>query len=1212
MDLMHLPRFLLILCLAAGATATVAAPVSVDRLILGGSGETVRRENGALVYDSARVAKLDTYRFGSARFTQGADGDFSLRADLTVERMDHWNSFSLAAESLGDSRWRVVVTRENREQRKSLLTVRQFVNGVKTDEASVPFAVRAYSLVLARRGKMVTCMWTGVDGKSTEVASFAAPYAGETGFSLNFGTAKATEALVRLTKIDLTAEREPPSAHLPYYEEAWTTCTAVQLTDAQGVGAADEIVRIAPGGRVVYAVRAPVSAKDWTLDWKSEGRVKIRAIQLGNAETLKLSDNVVWDDVGDAVPDGFAARTRGISQWILRFNTDIRWPLSHPYTSGLFFFEVSPAGTEAICFSGLSLRCRRLSAPLPLASADAVREWPVSGKVGAVDIVHAAGRQPKGASDDLAGWLYVYADGTTACAYATLRWNCGTFAQDDIEGSITPDMTWFGSPGFDWGEALYESANEFGTHWNAWYRWRFVNPHPEKTVVKLQQFALPNDTRAYRVKSVTPVSAANCVLSLVEPAKAVLESGEATAVNIYEYRADGAGAAKETRTLRAEKSAGVGADLGRATLNRKGCFAAAATSVTVRAESNIAAGQVTLMAGSARSSRLSLMPPVRGDEKPLHYTMICGGYDSFGEYDRMVRCGYDEAKIHMPWKIGPDGAWCEDGWGERVAKIGRAGMTVALRNTVPQKEFGEKLKPLYIYQNGTNTELKSNWMHDTSDPFYREKLVDYYAFVGRFAARHENVVGINANYGQRLPVANPGNDTARRAPSLVWTENRLESFRAWLRKRGRDASMVTGPQAILGNAALLADYARWNEEVANGLIDDIAAAIRRGSMRPHLTFNVNFHPIENKLSGQTFAEYLRVGMKYGPGSLFHETSERYSLSFVKWLAAARTCGLVYGDECCQNPPSYEQAAMAYMWMGMMQCFESNYCQWWGGRPATENVAQFKAYHRMLQDAEYLADPVCLALSFETGFREIGETAKVPLHTCTQSHYGLASCLRELNINPDRYMLDEFPQLDANVKTRLLVDDITRAMPTAFADRIERFVRAGGSYLASIETDLLNGHAFLKRFGFTDAELTYEKGESFPTVERTAGAGRVVVLRRGWRFGWDPGRPADYCRKALKALTTLGAFEPLVQADHPCVSVTPYRAKDGAGLVSVINIGCEDREVEVSMAKAFAGECRPVVLDTGSGRELKVELCNGRWIVKTTVGCMNTTVLRLMH
>ena len=197
---------------------------------------------------------------------------------------------------------------------------------------------------------------------------------------------------------------------------------------------------------------------------------------------------------------------------------------------------------------------------------------------------------------------------------------------------------------------------------------------------------------------------------------------------------------------------------------------------------------------------------------------------------------------------------------------------------------------------------------------------------------------------------------------------------------------------------------------------NISAAIRRSSKRPHLTFNVNFHPIENKLSGQPFAEYLRVGMKYGPGSLFHETSERYSLSFVKWMAAARTCGLVYGDECCQNPPSYEQAAMAYMWMGMMQCFESNYCQWWGGRPAPENVAQLKAYHRLMYDAEYLPDPVCLALSLETGHDEVPRTikeAKGPggLHQPVMSHYGLASCLRELNVNPDRYMLDEFPELE---------------------------------------------------------------------------------------------------------------------------------------------------------------------------------------------------------
>ncbi|MBQ0032018.1 MAG: hypothetical protein KBT68_04365 [bacterium] len=1188
-----------------------AVSVSAQGFVLDGRTRAVSIEGDAVVYDSTRGGAPDTYRFGSARMRDGADGDFALVAGVTVERLDHWNSFRLTAQSVGGSGWRTVFSRIQRAPGEHLLLAQQFVNGEKTDETSVSFNGCVFSFVLVRRGGKIAFAWKGNDGKANKIAEFGTPYAGETTFAFNFDSAKATQSRVKISAVGLTAERRPPEAHLPFYKPGQISCAAIPLTGVKGRADADGSVRIAPGGRLLYAARAPVTASGWTLEWKSEGRVKIRAIQLGSAETLKLSDNVQWDDIADSVPEGYAVRNRGISPWVLRFNSDLRWPLSHPYTSGLFFFEVSPAGDEEIRFGDFRLTCRALHDPKPLEPGVGVTEYPVAGKVGAVEIVHTAGRQPKGSPDDLAGWLYVYADGTTACAYATLRWTCGTYGQDDIENRINPDTTWFGSPGFDWGEVVYESANEHGTHWNAWYRWRFVNPHPEKDVVKVQMFRLPGDAREYRVKGVTPVAAKDCTIALVEPAKAVLDSGEETAGNVYEYRADAAGADREARPVCAEKSAGVTAQVGEATLRRKGAFAAAATIVATEAEKDVPAGQVTLTAGAARSSRLSLMTPKRGDEKPLHYTMICGGHDPFADYDRMVRCGYDEAKVHMAWKVGPDGGWSADGWDERVEKIARAGMTVALRNTVPQKEFDKELKPLLVYQDGTNTELRSGWMHDTSDPFYREKLVDYYAFVGRFAERHGNVVGINANYGQRLPVANPGNDTARRAPSLVWTENRLEALRGWLRERGRDASAVTGPQAILDDAELFADYARWNEGVANALIEDISAAIRRGSKRPHLTFNVNFHPIENKLSGQTFAEYLRVGMKYGPGSLFHETSERYSLSFVKWLAAARTCGLVYGDECCQNPPSYEQAAMAYMWMGMMQCFESNYCQWWGGRPATENVAQFKAYHRMLQDAEYLPDPVCLALSFETGFREIAATAKVPLHTRTQSHYGLASCLRELNVNPDRYMLDEFPELDANVKAKLLVDDVTRAMPAAFGDRIERFVRAGGAYLAFLETDMLNGHAFLKRFGFTDAELTRTDETPFPTAERQVGAGRVVVFRKGWSFGWDPGRPADYCRAARAKLTELGAFEPLVQADHPCVSVTPYRAKDGSGLVSVINISCEDRVSQVTLSKAFAGASKPEVLDAGSGRPLAVRDVSGRWAADVPVGRINTTVLRLV-
>ena len=302
---------------------------------------------------------------------------------------------------------------------------------------------------------------------------------------------------------------------------------------------------------------------------------------------------------------------------------------------------------------------------------------------------------------------------------------------------------------------------------------------------------------------------------------------------------------------------------------------------------------------------------------------------------------------------------------------------------------------------------------------------------------------------------------------------------------------------------------------------------------------------------------------------------------------------------------------AYMWMGMMQCFESNYCQWWGGRPATENLAQLKAYHKLLYDAEYLCDPVCLALSLQTGHEEISRTVRVPLHTATQCHYGLAHFLRELNVNADRYMIDDFPQFDANVKSRLLIDDVTRAMPAGFADRIEAFVRAGGVFLASADTDRLNGYAFFRRFGIEGLPERIAAAEGpVPVFEQAVGGGRVAVLLKGWSHGWDPGRPDDERAAMLVLLTRLGAFEPLVGCSFADVFVTPYRAADGSVLVSAINITCLDRTVEVTLSKRLSGE-RPRVRDLGTGRWLEISEKGGRWAVSARVPKINTTILRVV-
>lgn len=1172
------------------AAALAAVAVFPGRAAVGGADFT---------FDSAADPRgTGVYRAATAPCA-AADGAFVFRASFKAERLDHWNSFRLLVAPPFGAGMRLEFAREQRAVTNACLTVRQFADGEKTDEVSVPCVARDLTLAVARRDGEFVCAWRDAAGAVHEVARVPARLPGAAAVSAKFDSPPNTVSRVVMTGTALAADTPLPDAFTPSYGDA-ADCPVTVFSDA---ARADAPVRLAPGDRLLFAARAPVTACGWTLSWRSEGRVRIRMLQLGSAETLQLSDNVVWDDIEDAVPDGLAERSRGLTPWILRFNTDVKTPLSYPATSGVFFFEAAPAGDAPVTFGAPRVRCRPLRAPAPLAPGAGVTDYPVRGRVGAVDVVHAAGRQAASDPDTLAGWLYVYADGTTAPAFATLRWNCGVSGEGMMEKSFGPDTTWFGPPGFAWGRALYTPANEHGTHWTARYAWRFVNPHPEKEVRCVQMFRLPGDARAYTVESVTPVAAAEFTLALVEPAVAVLTAGETADVNVYEYRAAPGGAREEAVAIGADK-----ADVaGRAVLRRRGAFGAAAGRVTAGAAA--CPGGLTLRCGAARSSRLSLMPPPQDGEPPFRYTMICGGADHIMDFDRMRRAGYDEAKIQIAWVRAPDGGWDFGRWDWHVEKIARAGMDVSIRNTFrPLPDFTNRVEALRGWRDGAEVPVRLLWQNDTADPFVREQMVDYYAAVGRFAARHPNVKGINANYGQRTAAAICG-----RAPTLVWTEKRLARFRDWLRARGKRAEGIT-PDAILHDRALLADYARCNEEILDGLIDGICAAIRANAPDVHLAFNLSFHPVEGKLMGQTFGAYLKCGLKYAPASLFHETSERYSLSFVKWLAAARTCGLIYGDECCQNPPTYEQAAFAYMWMGMMQCFEANYCQWWGGRPATENVAQFKAYHRLLQSAAYQPDPVCLALSLDTGYAEAGDTLRVPLHTQTAQHYALAHFLRELNINADRYMIDALPEKDAAVRTRLLIDDNTRAMPDGFAARIERFVRDGGVFLASSLTDVLNGRAFLSRLGidFDAARAAAAPDDPFPFCEQDVGAGKVVVLLKSWNFGWDPGRPEAERRKARALLTRLGAFEPLVETSHPCVFATPYRAPDGAGLVSVINITCRDRTVEVGLSPAFAGGGKPAVQDLASGRLLDVRARGGRWTATVPVPAIGTTVLRVAN
>ena len=1203
-------------CILAGFPLVAGfAPDWASEMSLRESQPGMLAADGGIIFDSRAAASAREYRWAAAEWRRAFSGDFSLEADCEVEQLDHWNGFRVTAASLAPGRWNASLARHVRKPGDELATATCVVDGDKKTE-SVPCRARRLTLRLARAGGKMSFAWRKPGGTLTQVATFDCPASDGVRFTFNFDSPAGTRAKVKVAAVRLDAAGEVPAAYAPSYGPVAPFGACVFLKGVKGTRNADGSFSVQPGGRLIFAAQAPPTACDWTLAFKSEGRIRLRAIQLGSAETIQLSDNVLWDDVDAKPPEGYAPRAAGLAQWVKRFNTDLRWPLAHVTASGLFFFEVSPAGGAAIRFGEPVFRGRALLAPPPLervsvrrgldgmplvlSSAAPSAEIAVDSLAGAVEVEHFAGPQRAASSEILAGWLFVYDDGTTSPAFATLRWNCGVRGEHDLEWSPAqggPDGTWFGPPGFDWGQALYTPANGYGTHWDTCYRTRFLNPHPEKRVKAMQVFQMPGDERTYTVRRVTPVPPERTVVALLEPSSAAFAAGQPLGVNLYEYRALPA-ASREDVPLAMTKDGGATDALGEMPVRREGRFGGGCAEVVPRSDA-LDYGPVTLAAGDARSSRCSLMPPRREGDRPFYYTMICGGGDPIGDFDRMRRLGFDSAKVHVGWTLGQDGNPDFSGWERKFDRIARAGLDIAVRNHFDfGNVYSNAVPPLMLRRDGRDEPFRWRW-GDAACPFYRERLVDYYARFARVAAANPRVVGINANYGQRNPIARPGKDGG-----VIWSKASMDALSARL---GR----TVGADDVARDPAVLSAYSRMNEEQGGRLIADISSAIRAAGCKAHLTFNVNFHPIENKMSGQTFGAYLRMGLEHPPASLFHETSERYCLSFVKWLAAKRTCALPYGDECCQPPPTYEHAMFAYMWMGMMQCFESNYCQWWGGRPATENLAQLKAYHKLLYDAEYLCDPVCLALSLQTGHEEISRTVRVPLHTATQCHYGLAHFLRELNVNADRYMIDDFPQFDANVKSRLLIDDVTRAMPAGFADRIEAFVRAGGVFLASADTDRLNGYAFFRRFGIEGLPERIAAAEGpVPVFEQAVGGGRVAVLLKGWSHGWDPGRPDDERAAMLVLLTRLGAFEPLVGCSFADVFVTPYRAADGSVLVSAINITCLDRTVEVTLSKRLSGE-RPRVRDLGTGRWLEISEKGGRWAVSARVPKINTTILRVV-
>jgi hypothetical protein len=403
------------------------------------------------VFDSSRAKDCGAFRYGVVRALNAYDGDVRVSATFEVGALDQWNGFWLGLMPANGGRWRAVAGRQNGAPGDSRLTIRAGEEASKVERATNAVCSAVVTLAIAReKGRVSVAVLE--KGAERRLERFEEAYEGPLSVVMRFDSAAATRARVTLRDFQVSAGTTYESALSPSYgvEEDFGPC--VYLGGSGGARGADGTLELRKGDRALFAIQAPVTVRDWSLRWKSSGHLAVRSIVLGSAESMQLSDNVVWDDVVAKIPEGFAPRCMGLGPWITRFASDVGWRYPYATTSGLHFFEVFPTTDEPVRIGDVHLFGARALAPSPLAApsrkvdpsalpltlspALPSVEIAIGTKAGAFEITHVAGRQPPSADSTLAGWLIVYEDGTTEPAFATLRWNCGVYLASSETDSV--------------------------------------------------------------------------------------------------------------------------------------------------------------------------------------------------------------------------------------------------------------------------------------------------------------------------------------------------------------------------------------------------------------------------------------------------------------------------------------------------------------------------------------------------------------------------------------------------------------------------------------------------------------------------------------------------------------------------------------------------------------------------------------------------------
>lgn len=895
-------------------------------------------------------------------------------------------------------------------------------------------------------------------------------------------------------------------------------------------------------GDLLYAVQLPPNDSQAYARLRPNRDCRLRCTLVGSHEQLIVGERK-FVSVAGADANGNVRLELG--NLLRRYATLRKWPQKDLTNDLLLFVRAESTDGGRLEIGAFSFYARK---PISAKSYAVSKTVSCQRKVGALVFTHTA-TTPVG-EPTLAEYRIRYEDGTDESVWVESNWNCGFESQvGSGDQSAGGACTWWGPTGFPKAEIIRHPIAGRTYQWTADYTSRYVVQHPEKEIGSVELRSNPKS--GFKLHNLDFLPPEETVVGVVEAEEgAVLTPGRLQCVEVMEYaavpRPDG-----ETHEIFLEKRGGRRLSLGFARMRRIGRLGWGESHVRLPDDESWT-GPVRFVAGKSASSWLGLMPRRDSASAEFHYSMITTGQECYEQYDWLRRMGYDMVKTHtIGWGFDPQK------WREKLELIRSAGLTPALRPEYAArfKIVGER-QPVAAYHPSKGDHI---WDHDFAwdlgDERSREAVREYYRRIVAILKTCPPIASIEPCYGVTRGVGGPGNALA---PGLrLW-----ESYKRDLSRRfpNHDFSGLTLRDVWEDEREGLLEALIRHGIASNRLLqDEISGLVERELPDVRQVYHTGWRDSEHTLEGRDFPGYLRMCEKLRNGSLCNAASERFSTSFEQWLAG-RTFGLRHCDEACQNPPTYEHIRRAYLHMAAFQTVEGNYCRFSVGRPCAFNVGELKPFAALLADAEYLPDPVGFARSFESGYAQLRDTVRNPRHTQVMGHHALINFCQGVALNPDRYLLDAFPDKDAGFAGRVLIDDLNVCIPDGFAERIASFVERGGHYVVFGDVDCRRKGAVLSRFGLSSDGTRFFGYDSrvadsaMPYVIKAFGKGSVVGFEGSVpAHGWETADiPRFKLRAFAKALTDTGRFRMNVCADDARIGAFSYRAKDGDVLLYLVN------------------------------------------------------------